>query len=178
MPPVVAVIVSDPFATAVTRPDELTVAMLASDEDQVNVLSEIVFPLASRALAVSWTVSPRETSVAVLCVTATEATVCAAGCCPPGPVVISSPPQAQIMRPPMSDTARVRRGATFFWMETVACTCFFRLLAFTKAWPQRSRRRAGVLRGVYCGGGATKATDLNVFLWLICPWDTREQEGR
>ncbi len=35
-----------------------------------------------------------------------------------------------------------------------------------------SRRRAGVLQGVYCGGGATKATNRNVFLWLICPWDT------
>ena len=34
---------------------------------------------------------------------------------------------------------------------------------------------AGVLWDVYCGGGATRATDRNVFLWLICPWDTPVQ---
>jgi hypothetical protein len=35
--PEVAVIVDDPFATAVTRPEELTVATAASDEDHVTV---------------------------------------------------------------------------------------------------------------------------------------------
>jgi hypothetical protein len=46
-PAVVAVIVAEPLPTAVTRPDELTVAMLASEDDQVNVLPESVSPLAS-----------------------------------------------------------------------------------------------------------------------------------
>ncbi len=37
----------------------------------------------------------------------------------------------------------------------------------------RSRRRGGrPYGGVYCGGGATKATDRIVFLRLICPWNT------
>ena len=46
-PSAVAIIVTDPFASAFTRPDALTVAMFASDDDQVNVLPEIAVPLAS-----------------------------------------------------------------------------------------------------------------------------------
>jgi hypothetical protein len=52
-PSVVAVMVARPPTIAVTRPVELTVATAASDDDQVNVLLEIAFPLASCALAVS-----------------------------------------------------------------------------------------------------------------------------
>jgi hypothetical protein len=70
----VAVIVTDPFATAVTSPDELTIARLSSDDDQVNVLPEIVSPFASSAVAASWTVSPRDPSVAEAGVTTTETT--------------------------------------------------------------------------------------------------------
>ena len=46
-PSVVAVMVADPLVTAVTKPEELTVATIWPDEDQVNVLPESVFPLAS-----------------------------------------------------------------------------------------------------------------------------------
>ncbi len=55
--------VAPPFVTAVTKPDELTVALLRLDDDQVNVLPGTVFQFTSWALAVSWTVSPTETSV-------------------------------------------------------------------------------------------------------------------
>ncbi len=40
---------------------------------------------------------------------------------------------------------------------------------------QRSRRRAGVLQGRHYGGGARRPPTGNVFLWLICPWDTQAQ---
>jgi hypothetical protein len=60
--------------------------MFWSDDDQVNVLPEIEFPLASRALAVSCTVSPREESMEFSGVTTTEAT--AGG---PFPVGVSLP---------------------------------------------------------------------------------------
>ena len=114
-PSVVAAMVADPFAMAVTRPEALTVAMFASDDDQVNVLPEIAVPFASCALGVSWTVSPSETSVAVLGVTATEATVGDPACCCPGPVD-SSPPQAQTVRP-ISNPATSGRGPTGPWMK-------------------------------------------------------------
>jgi hypothetical protein len=40
IPSDVAVMVADPLAKAVTRPDELTVATLSLDYDQLNVLPE------------------------------------------------------------------------------------------------------------------------------------------
>jgi hypothetical protein len=78
--------VTDPFATAATRPDTLIVAIISSDDDHVNVVPEIAFPLASLALAVSYTVSPREESMEFSGVTTTEAT--AGG---PFPVGVSLP---------------------------------------------------------------------------------------
>ena len=57
-PSVVAVMVTDPLDTAVIKPEELTIAMFTSDDRQLNVLPEIVRPLASLALAVRPTVSP------------------------------------------------------------------------------------------------------------------------
>jgi hypothetical protein len=93
---------ADPFATADTSPPVLTVAIFPSDDDKVNVLPEIVFPLASRALAVSCTVSPREESMGFSGVTTTEAT---AG----GPFSVGvSLPQA---RTDMVDKARTRGAA-------------------------------------------------------------------
>jgi hypothetical protein len=70
-----AVMVTDPRAAAVTRPDELTVATLLLDEDQVNVLPGIGFPFASCALAESCNASPTYSSVALAGVTTTEATL-------------------------------------------------------------------------------------------------------
>jgi hypothetical protein len=72
-PSATAVMVADPFASAVTRPDELTVAMLSSDDDQANILPTIVLSSASHALAVSCTVSPNETRVSLAGVTSTVA---------------------------------------------------------------------------------------------------------
>ena len=63
---VLAVIVAVPFATAVTSPDVLTVAMLESDDDQAKVL-----PGPSGVVAVNCTVSPTDTSVLLEGVTVT-----------------------------------------------------------------------------------------------------------
>ena len=52
---VLARMLADPFATAVTSPLALTVATPASDDVQVKVRLVFVFPFARR-LAVSWTV--------------------------------------------------------------------------------------------------------------------------
>lgn len=46
-PSVVAVIVADPFDTAVSSPDVLVVATPSSEKTQVKVLPVIAFPLAS-----------------------------------------------------------------------------------------------------------------------------------
>lgn len=66
---------ADPFAMAVTNPVALTVATLESDDAQVKALPGIALPLASRALAISRTVSLTETSVSAGAVTTTEATL-------------------------------------------------------------------------------------------------------
>ena len=51
--PAVAVTVVSPFATAVTRPDPLTVATAGFDDDQVNDASVTSFPFVSLAMALS-----------------------------------------------------------------------------------------------------------------------------
>jgi hypothetical protein len=56
--PEVAVIVAVPFAIAVTRPATDTVAILVSDEVQVTLGLEIVFPLESLTVGVTVAVSP------------------------------------------------------------------------------------------------------------------------
>ncbi len=71
-PRVVAEIVAVPFATAVTRPSLFTVATAGLDEDQVKPSTDTVFRFASRAVAVSFTVSPNETSVCERGVTSTD----------------------------------------------------------------------------------------------------------
>jgi hypothetical protein len=53
MSSVAAVMVVCPFPMEVASPDAFTVAQVSSDDDHVNVLPEIVFPLASSALAVN-----------------------------------------------------------------------------------------------------------------------------
>ena len=100
-PAVVASILADPFATAVTTPAEVTVATPLADEIHVNVWPETVVPFAPRALPLSDTGSPSETSVALPGDTTTDTTSS-------GPV--SSPPaQAHTAAPNMSDKATVER---------------------------------------------------------------------
>jgi hypothetical protein len=74
-PSTVAVMVADPSATAVARPELLTVATLWADDRQENVLPEIVAPSASRAVAVNCCVPPAAASSAVAGVIVTDATV-------------------------------------------------------------------------------------------------------
>lgn len=91
---VVAVIVIDPLApAAVTRPEELIVATLSSEDDHANVLPRIVFPFAARALALSCTVSPRERSVSAAGITTMEATAGRVGS-------VVSAPQPKSVGPP------------------------------------------------------------------------------
>ena len=63
--PLVAVIVSVTFATAVTSPAEETVAIVVSEDDHVTVAPEIAVPPASFTVAVSVMVSPRIWNVCV-----------------------------------------------------------------------------------------------------------------
>lgn len=53
-----AEIVADPGATPVTRPEELTVAMVVLDDDHATVRFESTFPDPSRVVAESWAVCP------------------------------------------------------------------------------------------------------------------------
>jgi hypothetical protein len=81
IPSVLAVMVTDPPATAVTSPMVLTVATFGWDDDQVIVLPEIELPFASATLAVSCIVSPSEiraaegvtATVEISCATVTDA---------------------------------------------------------------------------------------------------------
>jgi len=78
---------AEPFATAVTTPEALTVTTFTSDDDHVNDTPVNALPLLSLALAVNWVVSPKETRVSALGLTRM------AGVSAPGSVVSS--PQAQ-----------------------------------------------------------------------------------
>jgi hypothetical protein len=60
---VVAVIVADPFATAVAKPAASTVTTDESDPRQMNAVPEIGLPLDPRATALSRTLSPTAVSV-------------------------------------------------------------------------------------------------------------------
>ena len=64
--PEVAVIVSVPFATAVTSPPDDTVAIVVSDDAHVTVAPDMVAPPASFTVAARVTVSPTDTRVFVL----------------------------------------------------------------------------------------------------------------
>jgi hypothetical protein len=75
--PVVAVIVLVPFATAVTSPALLTVAVAAADVAHVKAVPLTVLPPASRAVAVNCTVEPSEVSVDGVGVTVTDEATCA-----------------------------------------------------------------------------------------------------
>src|SRR6266480_6355997 len=72
-PSLVAVIVAGPAAKAVTRPLVLTVATEVLELVQVTVRPVRMLPLASRSVAVSWSVCPAGT-LAVAGLTVTEAT--------------------------------------------------------------------------------------------------------
>ena len=61
--PDVAKIVAVPFATAVTRPDDETVATDAADEVHETVTPDITFPPESFTVAVSVAVSPNDGNV-------------------------------------------------------------------------------------------------------------------
>ena len=63
--PDVAVRVAVPSATAVTRPEEDTVATDADDELHVTLAPLIVAPFWSLTVAVSWEVSPSEVKLKV-----------------------------------------------------------------------------------------------------------------
>jgi hypothetical protein len=98
-PSVLAVIVAVPFGpVAVTRPDELTLATVLSDEVHVNVLPDIASPSASLALAAACSVAFAEKSVSLLGVTTTEATVI--GCGFGGGGSVTSPPHAKVTSMP------------------------------------------------------------------------------
>ena len=64
MPSVVAVIVAVPSATAVAKPDVLTVTTFSFDEAHMNVLPGIGLPPASLAVAPNCVVAPREVRAA------------------------------------------------------------------------------------------------------------------
>jgi len=71
--PEVTVIVADPSAIEVTRPeDDETVATVVSDEAHVTVAAEITVPPASFTVALSVTVSPTDVRVLVLGDTSTD----------------------------------------------------------------------------------------------------------
>ena len=61
-----AVIVAVPSATAVTRPDEETVATDAADELHVTLAPLIVAPFWSLTVAESWDVSPSDEKLKVV----------------------------------------------------------------------------------------------------------------
>ena len=64
--PDVAVIVSVPFATAVTSPADDTVAIVVSEDAHVTVAPEMVVPPASFTVPANVTVSPTDAKVFVL----------------------------------------------------------------------------------------------------------------
>ena len=73
LPPLEAVIVAEPGATALTRPVAETVAVAGALEDHVTVRPVSTLPPASRRVAVSCDLLPTR-KVAVLGATETEAT--------------------------------------------------------------------------------------------------------
>ena len=66
-------IVVVPSATEVTRPDDETVAIAASEVDHVTVAPDIVVPMESFTVAAMVTVSPIEVRVLEVGVTSTDA---------------------------------------------------------------------------------------------------------
>jgi hypothetical protein len=109
--PEVAVIVDDPFATAVTRPEELTVATAASDEDHVTAWPIIAVPPASLTVGTTVTVSPTDVNVWVVGVSsinvAAWATVMVAVAVAESEVavIVAVPFAAEVTRPTESTVA-------------------------------------------------------------------------
>jgi hypothetical protein len=101
------VIVAVPFATAVTRPADDTVATAASDVAHVTVALAIVAPFWSLTVADSWDVAPSEARLRLVtervievavCVTATV-TVAVAVAEPDVAVIVAVPSATAVTRP-------------------------------------------------------------------------------
>ena len=103
----VPVMVTVPFATAVTRPLGLTVAIALLDELQLAVWPATGLPLASVGAAVSWAVAPNEAMLVVGGVTVTALTTwatltVAVPDLPPAlPVMVTGPPLATAVTRPV-----------------------------------------------------------------------------
>jgi len=93
--PDVAVMVAVPFATAVTRPDEDTVATEADDELHVTLAPLIVAPFWSLTVAVSWDVSPSEAKLRLVADSVIEVATGAGGVGGVGGLVGELPPSPQ-----------------------------------------------------------------------------------
>ena len=118
--PEVAVMVTDPLVTAVTRPADETVATPASEDDHVTVASGITDPSSSFTVALNATVSPRDDKELVLGETSTvdgawptvtEAVPVAE---PEVPVIVALPSATEVTKPtdetvaiPVSDEVQV-----------------------------------------------------------------------
>ena len=110
--PEVAVIVSVPFATAVTSPADETVAIVVSDDAHVTVAPEIAVPPASLTVAASVTVSPMDAKDFVLGDSATLDAVwvtvtTAVPLADPEVAVIVSVPLATAVTSPPDDTVAI-----------------------------------------------------------------------
>lgn len=71
--PEVAVIVTVPFETAVTKPADETVAIVVSDDAQVTVAPATIVPSVSFTVAVSVVVSANEAKLTLVCDSVTDA---------------------------------------------------------------------------------------------------------
>ena len=112
-PPVVAVIVVMPFASAVAIPvTGSIVATPAGAADQVKLRPRITLPLASCAIAVNGCASPRASSVADAGVTTTEVMTCATErvavpTTPAAVAVIVTEPGARPVASPVASTVAI-----------------------------------------------------------------------
>ena len=103
--PEVAVMVTDPLATAVTRPADETVATEVLEDDHVTVAPEITDPFSSLTVALNATVSPRDdkelvlgetSTLAATWPTVTEAVPVAE---PEVPVIVPLPSATEVTKP-------------------------------------------------------------------------------
>ena len=118
--PELAVMVTDPLVTAVTRPADETVATPASEDDHVTVAPDMTDPFSSCTVALNATVSPRDDKELVLGETSTvdgtwpivtEAVPVAE---PEVPVIVPLPSATEVTKPadetvaiPVSDEVQV-----------------------------------------------------------------------
>jgi hypothetical protein len=136
LPSLVAVMVAEPTPTPVTSPELLTVASAVALLPQLTDRPVSGFPLASRGVAVSWTVPPTATE-AGLGVTDTEATdtleavtvILAVPLAPPAAAVIVAVPAETPVTRPEDDTLAtapfelVHMNVWYFFGLEVAVSC-------------------------------------------------------